>query len=177
MTHDVTPSDPTAPAADPQGHPAADRAADRGCPGIDRRTMLRGVAVTGALGASASLLSACGGGESGSAGGASGGGGSATGDAAASKSLGSTSQIPVGGGLVFKEQEIVVTQPSKGEFKAFSAICTHQGCPVGDVSGGTINCPCHGSKFNLDGTVANGPATAPLPSERISVQGSDITLG
>ena len=159
MTNDATPSD------------------DRSRPAMDRRTMLRGVAVTGALGASASLLAACGGDSGGSSGAASGGGsGSATGNAAASKSLGSTSQIPVGGGMVFKEQEIVVTQPRKGDFLAFSAICTHQGCPVGDVSGGTINCPCHGSKFNLDGTVANPPATTPLPKKQISVQGGDITL-
>ncbi|HEX2176715.1 MAG TPA: Rieske (2Fe-2S) protein [Nocardioidaceae bacterium] len=157
-------------------HPADDR--DR--PGLDRRTMLRGVAVTGALGASASLLSACGGDsggeETGSASASDSGSGSGSGSQAASKELASTSEVPVGGGMVFKEQKVVVTQPTKGDFQAFSATCTHQGCTVGDVTGGTINCPCHGSKFNLDGTVANGPAAKPLPKENIRVQGNNIVL-
>jgi Rieske Fe-S protein len=138
-------------------------------PGLDRRTVLRGVAVTGALGASASLLAGCGD-DSGGSGGGSGSGG------ASSKELGATADVPVGGGMVFAEQKIVVTQPTKGDFQAFSATCTHQGCTVGEVTGGTINCPCHGSKFNLDGSVANGPAEKPLPSEKISVKGGNITL-
>jgi Rieske Fe-S protein len=70
----------------------------------------------------------------------------------------------------------VVTQPSAGVFDAFSAVCTHKGCDLSDVTGGTINCPCHGSKFNLDGSVAHGPATRPLQAETISVQGDDIIL-
>jgi Rieske Fe-S protein len=69
--------------------------------------------------------------------------------ASAGKGLAKTSDIPVGGGKIFKAEKVVVTQPKAGEFRAFSAICTHQGCPVGSVSGGTINCPCHGSKFKI----------------------------
>lgn len=92
--------------------------------------------------------------------------------------LASTADIPVGGGTVFKEQEVVVTQPAPGEFKAFSAICTHRGCTVGDVTGGTINCPCHGSKFKIsDGSVANGPATQPLAEAKVTVSGNSIALG
>ncbi|MDQ8706540.1 Rieske (2Fe-2S) protein [Streptomyces sp. LHD-70] len=91
--------------------------------------------------------------------------------------LAKTSDIPEGGGKIFKEQKVVVTQPAAGEFKAFSATCTHQGCVVGSVSGGTINCPCHGSKFAVaDGAVENGPATRPLPSEKIEVSGEEIRL-
>jgi len=45
------------------------------------------------------------------------------------------------------------------------------GCTLADVSGGTINCRCHGSKFNLDGTVANGPASRPLEVRSITVGG------
>ncbi|MFG3020891.1 Rieske (2Fe-2S) protein [Streptomyces sp. NPDC048254] len=96
---------------------------------------------------------------------------------AAGKALAQTSEIPEGGGMIFKEQKIVVTQPKKGEYKAFSAICTHQGCTVSQVADGTIDCPCHGSKFHIaDGSVAHGPATKPLPAESITVSGNSITL-
>jgi Rieske Fe-S protein len=88
-----------------------------------------------------------------------------------------TAAIPVGGGKVFADQQVVVTQPSKGTFKCFTAVCTHQGCTVGDVGGGTINCGCHGSKFNItDGSVARSPAQRPLKSKRISVQNGAIRL-
>ncbi|WP_035841832.1 Rieske (2Fe-2S) protein [Kitasatospora azatica] len=98
--------------------------------------------------------------------------------AAGGAPLANTSDIPVGGGMVFKEQKVVVTQPAPGEFKAFSAVCTHRGCAVQDVAGGTINCPCHGSKFKIsDGSVANGPATQPLPEAKVTVSGNSIALG
>ncbi|MBD0707802.1 MULTISPECIES: Rieske (2Fe-2S) protein [unclassified Streptomyces] len=91
--------------------------------------------------------------------------------------LASTSEIPVGGGKVITKAKVVVTQPKAGEFKAFSAICTHQGCTVDKVADGTIDCPCHGSKYRIaDGTVAAGPAPRPLPPERITVSGDTITL-
>ena len=98
--------------------------------------------------------------------------------AAAGKALAQTSDIPEGGGTIFKDQKIVVTQPTKGEFKAFSAICTHMGCTVDKVADGTIDCPCHGSKYHIaDGSVAHGPATRPLPAESITVSGNSITMG
>ncbi|WP_086824651.1 Rieske (2Fe-2S) protein [Streptomyces sp. NRRL B-24572] len=91
--------------------------------------------------------------------------------------LARTSEIPVGGGTVFAERKVVVTQPAAGEFKAFSAICTHQGCTVNKVEDGTIDCPCHGSKYRIaDGSVAAGPAPRPLPAERIIVSNETITL-
>jgi Rieske Fe-S protein len=91
--------------------------------------------------------------------------------------LAKTADIPVGGGTVFKDQKVVVTQPTAGQFKAFSAVCTHKGCPVDAVADGTINCPCHGSKFKIeDGSVANGPADKPLPAQAIKVEGDQITL-
>lgn len=69
----------------------------------------------------------------------------------------------------------MVTQPERGRFKAFSAICTHQQCLVSEVADGTINCPCHGSRFRVaDGSVAHGPATRPLPEERITVDGNTV---
>lgn len=91
--------------------------------------------------------------------------------------LAKTSDIPLGGGKVFKDRKVVVTQPKKGEFKAFSAICTHQGCTVNRVADGTIDCPCHGSKYRIaDASVAHGPATRPLPAEKITVEGNSIRL-
>lgn len=87
-----------------------------------------------------------------------------------------TSDIPVGGGKIFEDQKIVVTQPTAGQFKCFTAVCTHAGCVVGDVSGGTINCPCHGSKFKVaDGSVAAGPAGKALKAVAIKVNGDSIT--
>jgi Rieske Fe-S protein len=97
--------------------------------------------------------------------------------APAGKALAKTSVIPVGGGTIFKEEKVVVTQPTAGEFKAFSAICTHQGCTVAKVENGTIDCLCHGSKFRIaNGSVARGPAARPLPAEQITVSGDTITL-
>jgi len=105
------------------------------------------------------------------------GSGSSTVNAAGGQELAKTSDIPVGGGKIFKKEKVVVTQPKKDEFKAFSAVCTHQGCTVGTVSDGTINCPCHGSKYHVaDGSVAHGPAPKPLPAEQIKVEGNAIRL-
>ncbi|MFJ3538019.1 Rieske (2Fe-2S) protein [Streptomyces sp. NPDC090109] len=93
------------------------------------------------------------------------------------EALARTSDIPVGGGTVFRDEKVVVTQPTAGEFKAFSAVCTHQGCLVNKVADGTIDCPCHASKFSVtDGSVVTGPATRPLPAERITVSGETISL-
>ncbi|WP_326602194.1 Rieske (2Fe-2S) protein [Streptomyces sp. NBC_01800] len=94
------------------------------------------------------------------------------------EALAKTSDIPIGGGKVFEEQEVVVTQPKEGEFKGFSAICTHKGCTVVAVSDGTINCPCHGSRYRItDAAVVAGPAPQPLAAERITVTGDTIRLG
>ncbi|GGX35777.1 hypothetical protein GCM10010297_66280 [Streptomyces malachitofuscus] len=109
-----------------------------------------------------------------------GGGGGTTSDTAAPDApagqvLVSTADVPVGGGTVLKDEKIVVTQPGEGDFKAFSAICTHQNCLVADVADGTINCTCHGSRFRIaDGSVEQGPATRPLPEEQITVEGNSI---
>jgi Rieske Fe-S protein len=89
--------------------------------------------------------------------------------------LASTADIPVGGGKVLTDKKIVITQPQAGSFHAFTAICTHLGCIVNTVSGATIDCPCHGSKYSsVDGSVVNGPATLPLAAVSIKVQGTSI---
>ena len=101
--------------------------------------------------------------------------GSGSGGAAAPAALASTSDIPVGGGKILTDKKIVLTQPKSGEFHGFSAVCTHAGCTVGSVSDGTINCPCHGSRFSVtNGAVVNGPATSPLPPVNVKVQGTSI---
>ncbi|MEY9842719.1 Rieske (2Fe-2S) protein [Streptacidiphilus sp. EB103A] len=102
---------------------------------------------------------------------------SAAGGSAGGTVLAATSDIPEGGGKVFADHKVVVTQPSAGTFKAFTAVCTHAGCTVSSVSGGTINCPCHGSKFHIaDGSVAGGPAPSPLAAQTIAVSGGQIKL-
>jgi Rieske Fe-S protein len=91
--------------------------------------------------------------------------------------LGRTADIPVGGGKVFTDAKVVVTQPTKGVYKGFSAVCTHVGCLCNQVANGTINCPCHGSKFAIGtGAVVAGPAPSPLPTAPITVTGGKILL-
>ncbi|MFF3863715.1 Rieske (2Fe-2S) protein [Streptomyces sp. NPDC002209] len=88
----------------------------------------------------------------------------------AGKALLKSSAVPVGGGTILKEEKLVVTQPTAGSFRCFTAVCTHQGCLVNKVEAGTIDCPCHGSKFQIaDGAVAHGPATRPLAEKQITV--------
>ncbi|MFC8371319.1 Rieske (2Fe-2S) protein [Streptomyces sp. NPDC057238] len=104
-----------------------------------------------------------------------GGGGGGTSSDTAGQELIPTADVPVGGGTVLPDEKIVVTQPQEGDFKAFSAICTHQNCVVADVADGTVNCACHGSRFRItDGSVEQGPATRPLPAEPITVEGNSI---
>jgi Rieske Fe-S protein len=135
-----------------------------------RRAALAGAGFAGL----AATLAACGGGSSSSSGSTSGSGQAGhSGNAA----LASTSEIPVGGGKVFSAEKVVVTQPTAGEFKAFSAVCTHMQCLVDKVASGTIDCPCHGSEFSVkNGSVVSGPAPSPLPAQAIKVTGGKIKL-
>ena len=87
-----------------------------------------------------------------------------------------TADIPIGSGKVFPDAQTVITQPKKGQFKAFSAVCTHMGCLVDSITT-TINCPCHGSKYSItDGSVVNPPAPKPLPPKTIKVSGDTLTV-
>ncbi|WP_330329676.1 Rieske (2Fe-2S) protein [Streptomyces sp. NBC_00536] len=97
---------------------------------------------------------------------------------AAGKALAKTSAVPVGGGTILKDEKLVITQPTAGSYRCFTAVCTHQGCIVAKVENGTIDCPCHGSKYQVaDGAVAHGPATRPLAEKKIVVSpAGEITL-
>ena len=150
-------------------------------PRLDRRRVLHGAAV---LGVAAPVLAACGSDE----------GTSSTTTSPESESpspsesseapaqggsdqaaLAASADVPVGGGVVVDAEKAVVTQPSEGEFKAFSAVCTHQGCVVNSVEDNEIICACHGSKFSAeDGSVVTGPATAPLSEIAVQVKGGDV---
>jgi Rieske Fe-S protein len=137
-----------------------------------RRTVLLGAGVVSAA-AAATALAACGSSKADT---------SSNTPAAtntAPKDLGKSSDIPVGGGKIFPDQLVVVTQPTAGTFKAFSAVCTHQGCTVGQVSGGLIICPCHGSEYSIaDGSVKRPaePGQRPLPTKQVTVANGEITV-
>ncbi|WP_327313669.1 Rieske (2Fe-2S) protein [Streptomyces sp. NBC_01235] len=155
--------------------------------GPARRTV---VAAAGAAGLSVALT-ACGGSDDDSSSSSSAGTSGSTGStgsteaastgggdsAAAGAALAKTADIPEGGGKVFASEKVVVTQPTAGTYKAFSAVCTHQGCAVKSIADGVINCPCHNSNFSItDGSVKSGPAKTSLPEVQITVSGDSITL-
>jgi Rieske Fe-S protein len=140
---------------------------DRPTSGPTRRTVLASV---GLAGVGVAAVAGCGAAKDT----ANGPVGSAT-DAA--KHAISQATIPVGGGKVFADQLVVVTQPTSGEFKAFSAVCTHQACVVSSVAEGTINCACHGSRYDITtGAVEHGPATKPLPEKKVTVGTAGISV-
>jgi Rieske Fe-S protein len=148
---------------------------------MSRRVLIRGAALTGVA---VPVLAACGSDDADQNGDANSADSPDAADSPESPDDGAeggttvaTSDVPVGGGTILAEEMVVVTQPTEGEFMAFSAVCTHQGCPVQSVSDGTINCQCHGSAFAIeDGSVVNGPATRPLESKSVSVEGDSVRV-
>ncbi|GAA3016648.1 Rieske (2Fe-2S) protein [Streptomyces fulvorobeus] len=136
---------------------------------LGRRTVVNAVGAAGVV----AVLAACGSEQTGKTGETGKGGAADT----SGEALAKTADIPEGGGVVFADQGVVVTQPKAGEFKAFSSKCTHQGCSVKGISEGVINCPCHGSTFDAaTGAVTGGPATQPLPAKAIKVEAGSISL-
>ncbi len=133
---------------------------------LSRRAVLSGAAAVG----TAAALAACGG-DSGS-------GASAQSDSETSAGAEvNVADVPVGGGTIVASADVVVTQPSQGSFKAFSAVCTHQGCLVSKVDNGRITCACHNSTFSAaDGSVLSGPATRALAARGVTVSGDTLTI-
>lgn len=139
---------------------------------LSRRQALAGAAIAGV---GVPVLAACGGSDtaSDSNGGSTGGASSSPGAA-----LASTADVAVGSGVILEAPAVVITQPTEGDFHAFSSICTHQGCPVTDFVDGDIHCSCHGSLFSAtDGSVVKGPANKALAPFAIKVEGGDIVAG
>lgn len=142
---------------------------------LTRRSLIGAVAAgTGAV-----ALAACGNGQDPAAGSTApvptspAPGTSAPTDGAAS--LTATTDVAVGSGVVVADEQVVVTQPASGDFHAFSSVCTHRGCQVSEVVDNEIVCPCHGSRFSAtDGSVLNGPATAPLPEVAVEVTDGEV---
>lgn len=139
--------------------------------GTSRRTVLRGVGAIGVGGAAAAALAACG------------PGGGSAGQAAPSAvaDIAKTTDIPVGGGKIFADELIVITQPTAGTFKAFSAVCTHEQCTLNQIQNGQIECPCHGSQYSIvDGSVTvpavPGSHQRPLPRKTVTISGDEISI-
>lgn len=172
-----------------------DRTSDEAIPLTPRRTVLRGAVLAGVA---VPFLVACSDDEPSSDGTTTSSGSDdptspddsssppeSTDDGGGGEAIASVSDVPEGGGLIIPDSELVVTQPTAGEFLGFTSICTHNSCPLDNVADGTINCVCHGSQFAIeDGHVVRGPSTnggdpasiSPLPQKQIKVQGDDITL-
>ncbi|MFH7596262.1 Rieske (2Fe-2S) protein [Streptomyces racemochromogenes] len=135
-----------------------------------RRTVLKGAAaLAGAVGAGAALT-AC-----------STEGGSGAGGPAVPKEpveLGAATEVPVGGSKLFREHKLVVSCPAEGQYKAFSATCTHAGCVLDKIDKGEGNCPCHGSRFDVTtGKVLRGPASDPLPAVPVKAENGRLIAG
>ena len=162
---------------------------------LDRRTLLRSAGVVSAGAVGVGVLAACGsgddtaagsGGDSSSSSSGSSSGGSATSSGGSSTSGAgggaggisvASADVPVGGGTILADSAVVVTQPTAGTFKAFSSICTHQGCPVTKVQDGKIECPCHGSMFDIStGEPTAGPARKALAAKTATVDGSNVVV-
>lgn len=155
----------------PARPPAPDRCCTRSSGGLSRRAVI----AAGAGLAAVAALPACA--TYGSSGPPPARPAPAGGTGEGSAPLARTTDVPVGGGTVFPDRQVVVTQPAPGTFAAFDTTCPHQGCAVAEVTGGTIRCPCHGSTFRIeDGAVTGGPATRPLSPRDIAVADGALTL-
>ncbi len=132
--------------------------------GASRRAVVGGIV---GLGVGVPLVAACGSDEK-----------SDSGDTStASGTIGKASEVPVGGAKIFTAEKVMVSQPSQGDFRAFSTICTHQQCAITELKGQEIECGCHHSRFRVaDGSVAKGPANKPLSELKVTVSGGDLSV-
>ncbi|WP_129659073.1 Rieske (2Fe-2S) protein [Rothia uropygialis] len=148
---------------------SADETAGRAA--VEGTSRRRAIAGAGILAGSAAVLTACGSGS--------------TDDAEAADidpnkpvDIAAVDEVPEGDAIKASADGVtaMVTQPSKGEFRAFSSSCTHQGCSL-NVQNQAISCPCHSSQFSIrDGSVQGGPAPKPLPEYSVKVENGRIKL-
>ena len=96
---------------------------------------------------------------------------------AGGRRLAALADIPPGGGVILADEGVVLVRGEGDDVHAFSATCTHQGCPVAEVTDGRIICPCHGSVFDAETGSRRGPAPSPLESIDVVVQGGDVLAG
>jgi nitrite reductase/ring-hydroxylating ferredoxin subunit len=90
-----------------------------------------------------------------------------------------TTDIPIGSGKKFDVEgvQILVTQPRAGEFRGFSAICTHAGFVMTNVANSEIKCDNHGAVYSADdGSVLSGPAPRALGKVTVTVEGDDVLV-
>ena len=165
---------------------------------ISRKRFMRLGGALGVGAATASVLAACGGGSSGSSGGGanaggsdggeSDGGGSNTGGgsnggggqkarAGGGQAIARASEVRPGSAVEFEDSgnPAVLVRLDGGDFVAYSAVCTHQGCEVA-YQDGQLACPCHGSIFDPanGAAVVSGPAQRPLPEVPVEVRGGEV---
>lgn len=137
-------------------------------PDPSRRAFVRNIALAGGGASLAVLLAGCAGNDA----------AESTDDAAIEPFSIPASEVPVGSGIVLRDREVVVTQPVAGEYFAFGAICTHQGCILSAVEDRGAFCACHSSYFDTStGNPVAGPAQEPLPSIPMTVSGDTLTIG
>ncbi len=164
---------------------------------ISRERFIRLGAVLGVGAASASVLAACGGGSGGESGNGGSGGDAGSGGASprssprsSGKKTGGAEKQASGGQAIARASEVgpgsavkfedsgkpaVLVHLESGDFAAYSAVCTHQGCTVA-YKNGQLACPCHGSVFDpANGAkVVTGPAPRPLPEIPVEVEGGEV---
>lgn len=149
---------------------------------ISRGNFLRLGGALGVGAASASLLVSCGGSGTGDSGGGGGGGGESTGGTSGgsgSEAIAQASEVQAGSAVSFQNEgePAVLVHLEGGDFVAYSAVCTHQGCEVAYESGsGMLNCPCHGSVFDpsQEAQPQDGPAQQPLPDIPVEVRDGSV---
>ncbi|MEV7615429.1 Rieske 2Fe-2S domain-containing protein [Streptomyces sp. NPDC089799] len=135
-----------------------------------RRTVLKGAAaLAGTVGAGAALTACSTATDS---------GGRTPATPTAPVEVGAAAEVPVGGAKLFREKKLLVSCPAEGQYKAFSAQCTHAGCILDKIEGDEANCPCHKSRFDVGtGKVLSGPASDPLPAVPVRVEGGKLIAG
>ncbi|MFD9410776.1 Rieske (2Fe-2S) protein [Streptomyces sp. NPDC059989] len=139
-------------------------------PSSARRTVLKGAAALAGAAGTGLTLAAC------SVDGNSGAGSPAVPQEPVE--LGAAAEVPVGGAKLYREPKVIVSCPAEGQYKAFSAQCTHAGCVLDKIVEGEGNCPCHGSRFDVaTGKVLRGPATDPLPAVPVKMENGKLIAG